>query len=82
MITIPIYRDTESGLQADRFFLSIKILFLQGGKKSFTVKLKMMLSAFVFHSSIVATLGSKAYHWGTFIAAEIFANVSLAMSQG
>lgn len=26
---------------------------------------------FVFHGIIVATLGSTAYHWGTFIEAEI-----------
>jgi hypothetical protein len=27
--------------------------------------------AFVFHGSIVATPGSRAYHWGTFMEAEI-----------
>ena len=27
----------------------------------------LLLPAFVFHGNIVATLGSKAYHWGTFI---------------
>jgi hypothetical protein len=30
-----------------------------------------LLRAFVFHRGIVATLGSKTYHWGTFIAAEM-----------
>ncbi len=29
--------------------------------------------AFVFHGSIVATLGSRVYHWGAFMEAEILA---------
>ena len=45
--------------------------------QSFSINLTfIVVRAEVLHGIIVATLGSKTYHWGALIAADIFANGS------